>query len=48
MIGRLVDQKSVSVSDLESSPIGDNYPSGVYNVIATQGDEVRTVRVVKR
>ena len=48
MIGRLVDQREVKVSDLESSPIGDNYPSGVYNVIVTQGDEVRTVRVVKR
>ena len=48
MIGRLVDQREVKVSDLGTSPIGDNYPSGVYNVIVTQGDEVRTVRVVKR
>jgi len=48
MIGRLVDQKSVNVSDLQASPIGDNYPSGVYNVIVTQGEDVRTLRVVKR
>jgi len=48
MIGRLVEQRSVGISDLVNSPIGDRYPSGVYNVIVTQGDEVRTVRVVKR
>jgi hypothetical protein len=28
--------------------IGDRYPSGVYNVTVTQGEETRTVRVVKR
>jgi len=48
MIGRLVEQRSVNVSDLEASPIGDDYPSGVYNVVVTQGEEVRTLRVVKR
>ena len=48
MIGRLIDQRDVEVSNLETSPIGDNYPSGVYNVVVTQGDEVKTVRVVKR
>jgi len=48
MIGRLVEQREVKVADLENSPIGDRYPSGVYNIIVTQGEEVRTVRVVKR
>ena len=48
MLGRLVEQRSVSVSNLETTPIGDNYPSGVYNVIVTQGEDVKTVRVVKR
>ena len=48
MIGRLIDQRDVQVSNLETSPIGDNYPSGVYNVVVTQGDEVKTLRVVKR
>jgi hypothetical protein len=28
--------------------IGDQYPSGVYNVVVTQDEEVRTLRVVKR
>ncbi|QBZ98730.1 nidogen-like domain-containing protein [Flavobacterium sangjuense] len=48
MLGRLVEQREVKRSDLENSPFGDRYPSGVYNIIVTQGEEVRTVRVVKR
>jgi uncharacterized repeat protein (TIGR02543 family) len=48
MVGRLVDEQAVQVTDLKTSPIGDRYPSGVYNVVITQGDEVKTLRVVKR
>ena len=48
MVGRLVEQRSVSVTELENSPIGERYPSGVYNVVVAQDDEVKTVRVVKR
>lgn len=48
MVGRLVEQKSVAVTELENSPIGNNYPSGVYNVVVTQDETVQTVRVVKR
>jgi hypothetical protein len=28
--------------------LGNNYPSGVYNVIVTQGEDVKTLRVIKR
>jgi hypothetical protein len=48
MVGRLVEQRSVAVSELENSTIGDRYPSGVYNVVVTQDETVQTVRVVKR
>ncbi len=48
MVGRLIEQRSVSLTELENSPIGENYPSGVYNVVVTQDKEVKTVRVVKR
>jgi hypothetical protein len=48
MIGRLIEQREVSVSDLENATIGDRYPSGVYNVVVSQEDSVQTVRVVKR
>ena len=48
MVGRLLEQQEVSAKTLESYPLGDRYPSGVYNVVVSQGEEVRTVRVVKR
>ena len=48
MTGRLLDVRTVEVSEMESQEIGANYPAGVYNVIVGQGDEVKTLRVVKR
>ncbi|UPT71335.1 MAG: T9SS type A sorting domain-containing protein [Flavobacterium sp. JAD_PAG50586_2] len=48
MIGRLIEQKEVRVSDLETTTLGDRYPSGVYNVVVSQENTIQTVRVVKR
>jgi hypothetical protein len=48
MLGRLIEERSSKVNTLENLTIGANYPSGVYNVIVSQEDEVRTVRVIKR
>jgi hypothetical protein len=48
MVGRLVEQREAMVSELETTTIGERYPSGVYNVIVTQGEQTKTVRVVKR
>jgi hypothetical protein len=48
MVGRLIEQKEVRVSDMETTTIGSQYPSGVYNVVVSQEDSVQTVRVVKR
>ena len=48
MIGKLVDQREVSPADAATLEIGDRFPSGVYNVIVTQGDNTKTLRVIKR
>jgi hypothetical protein len=48
MVGRLIEQREVNVSDMETTTIGNNYPSGVYNVVVAQEDNLQTVRVVKR
>jgi hypothetical protein len=48
MLGRLIEQKDVGVSDMEATTIGNQYPTGVYNVVVSQEDSVQTVRVVKR
>mgnify|MGYP006191878765 FL=1 len=48
MLGRMIDSKNTTAGDLETATIGSDYPSGVYNVIVTQGEQTKVVRVVKR
>ncbi|MDI1317067.1 T9SS type A sorting domain-containing protein [Flavobacterium sp.] len=48
MVRRLIDQREVRVLDIETTTIGERYPSGIYNVVVSQEDTVETVRVVKR
>ncbi len=48
MLGRLIQEKQANINELETTTIGSNYPSGVYNVIVTQDGETKAVRVVKR
>lgn len=48
MLGKLVEQRKVSASDIQTLEVGTNYPSGVYNVIVSQGETTKTLRVIKR
>jgi hypothetical protein len=48
MTGRMLEQRAVSPSQVGEQEIGQTYPTGVYNVIVTQGEEVKTLRVIKR
>jgi hypothetical protein len=48
MIGKLVETRQVSVADMATQEVGAKYPSGVYNIIVTQGENVKTLRVIKR
>ncbi|HLA56011.1 MAG TPA: MopE-related protein [Flavobacterium sp.] len=48
MTGRLLDAMVVEVSEMKTLQVGDNYPTGVYNVIVSQGEEVKLLRIVKR
>ena len=48
MLGKLVENRILEVSEIEGLEVGANYPSGVYNVIVSQGDVVKTLRVIKR
>jgi uncharacterized delta-60 repeat protein len=48
MTGRLLEtHKDVAVK-MQSISFGDKYPAGVYIVLVSQGDETRSVRVIKR
>jgi len=46
MLGKLVEDRKAQASDIIE--LGDNYPSGVYNVIVSQGENMKTLRVIKR
>jgi len=48
MIGKLIDKTEVTPSAVNDLQLGTNYPTGVYNVIVSQGDNVKTLRVIKR
>jgi hypothetical protein len=47
MIGKLINKMEGSPSKVAGLPFGDRYPSGIYNVIVSQGTEVKTLRVIK-
>ncbi|MFB9089940.1 T9SS type A sorting domain-containing protein, partial [Flavobacterium paronense] len=48
MTGKLIEQREVNAEEVSGLQVGDRFASGVYNVIVTQGTEVKTLRVIKR
>jgi hypothetical protein len=48
MAGKLIEQNRISSSELSTMKFGDRYPSGVYNVVVTTGETIKTLRVIKR
>jgi hypothetical protein len=48
MTGRLLESRNAAVSEMETQQIGDRYPAGVYNIIVSQGENAKTLRVIKR
>ena len=48
MTGKLMEKKEVVPSELSELQVGNDFSSGVYNVIVSQGENVKTIRVIKR
>ena len=48
MTGRQIENKEVNASAIENITIGQNYSAGIYNVIVSQGKNIKTVRLVKQ
>ena len=48
MLGKLVENLEVNATDVSQQQLGNNYPAGVYNIIVTQGENLKTLRIVKR
>jgi hypothetical protein len=47
MLGKLVENHNVKVSDLSTFVIGNKFVSGVYNIEVIQGTQIERLRVVK-
>jgi hypothetical protein len=48
MMGKLLETRRVPADELQSHRLGSNCPAGVYNVVVSQGDLVKTLRIIKR
>ena len=48
MLGKLIEDTNVESTEISNYEIGNNYPSGVYNVIVSQGEYYANTRVIKR
>jgi hypothetical protein len=46
--GKLLERKEVVASKLNELQIGNNFTSGVYNVIVSQGENTKSIRVIKK
>jgi hypothetical protein len=47
MLGKLIEDRTVAAHELENLEIGSKLSSGIYNVIVKQGENEKTVRVIK-
>lgn len=48
MTGRTLEVQTIPLVKINTLKIGERYPSGVYSVIVSQGDNIRTLRLIKR
>lgn len=48
VLGRLIESRQWNTAEASEQEMGNNYPSGVYNIILNQGENVKTVRVIKK
>jgi Secretion system C-terminal sorting domain len=48
MLGRQIENIIVELSKIENLQIGLNYPSGFYKIMVSQGENTKTLRVIKR
>lgn len=48
MNGRLVEDITLSPEELSSQKMGGRYAQGVYNVIVSQGDYIRSFKIIKK
>ena len=47
MLGKQIENRVINSSDVENISLGQNYSSGIYNVIVSQGTNTKSVRLIK-
>jgi hypothetical protein len=47
MLGRLIEQQVSSSDQISQMEMGNSYPSGIYNVVVTQENNAKALRVIK-
>ncbi|UPT71148.1 MAG: T9SS type A sorting domain-containing protein [Flavobacterium sp. JAD_PAG50586_2] len=47
MLGRLIEQQESSSEQISQMEMGNSYPSGIYNVVVTQENNAKSLRVIK-
>ncbi len=48
MVGKLIENREINASDMPMQSLGERYASGVYNVVVTQDEQVKSFRMIKR
>jgi len=48
MLGRQIETRSILLYKVSFSYIGANYPTAVYNIVITQGEDIKMIKVIKR
>jgi len=48
MTGKLLERKEVAPSELSELQVGNNFAPGIYNVIVSQGENTKSLRVIKK
>ena len=47
MLGRMITSKKVDAANINTVELGEEYTAGVYNIIIRQGNDIKTLRMIK-
>jgi hypothetical protein len=48
MLGRLLDYRMIKPNEVTTQIFGEKYPAGIYNILVSQDNETKTVRMIKK
>lgn len=48
LLGKLVEQRTINNGEINTQRMGQNYPSGIYNVVVINENDSKTFKIIKR